>query len=395
MEKSDSSDSDNYFDTLEISSMDKVSCIKCNLEVTDRHTGAIECDICMKYLHKNCFGTKREYDSAVKEEFWICSDDCWNVLPVDKNVFHKGKEINDEGMKAVYDMMKGVVLSGARQSIRHTENYHKLSNRVNVIESNVEDINQKIESDLCKTNAEIKKVDERAKKEIKDLKLQIDQLTNERNSRTLVVLGLNFAKIGNVTQLVQKYFTEINIDIQPLKCFAIRSKNPSQSSTNNANYDPIIIEFPSLIDKEKFAKSVKQFRLSDSGTNIYIREYLSSKNQELLAETKVALKIYYEYIWCRMGRIYVKRDSNVTGCDNENPIYIKDSNSIKSCLEKRIKEVDHLFTKTKNELGEIFQSIFLSEGRVYVSNLPIRESTSRNSKLVKRAEDIQDILESQ
>lgn len=221
-----------YSDALEFK-MDKATCMKCNLDVTDKHKGAIECNICLKYLHKNCFATKKDHETASKDEFWICSDDCWNVLPVDKNVFRKGIEIKDDGIKAVYDMMKGVVLSGARQSILHTQNYNTLSERIDVVESNVEEINEKIELSSSEINNYVHEIDKRTNKEIDDLKNQIDRLTDERNSRTLVVFGLNVAKVGNVTNIVQNFLLKMEIDVQLSKCFSIKSKKTSLSSSNN------------------------------------------------------------------------------------------------------------------------------------------------------------------
>lgn len=389
---SSESGSDNFFDTT-MSELAEFPCTKCGLEVTDKHKSAIMCDICQNFQHKNCFSTRREYDMAVKDELWICTDSCLGELPVEKEVITSQKNITEPGALALFKMMKGVIVSGARNNHLHKQDYSKLTTRVEKLEKNVNDFEEKVEGQFLESKQKVDKLSDKTAKEVKELQKQLERLTDEKNSRTAILIGPKITEGGNFSRNLSGYFLKFGIQVNFIKSFVIKKRAtvqnnpPSVGSRPIATSSPILVEFRSLEEKVFFCEDIKRVKNANNREmNVQVREFLSAKKQELLAEAKLALRDYFEYIWPKNGRIYVKKNSEVTGI-RENPILITDSDMINHLVRESEMAAEQLFMIVERELRVVFKNIFLANGKVFVSNSP--EENVRDAKWIKNLEDLQ------
>lgn len=160
-------------------------------------------------------------------------------------------------------------------------------------------------------------------KENSELRLSVDGLEGrlrhlEQHARrqNIEIDGIPETSGENIDKIVQDVAAAIGVEFRGDTVVAAHRV----PSFNKNRIKPIIVRFTNYDERDRWISGFRTVRpLPASSVNasfkssskVYINEHLTPENKSLLSKVKdVAKNKNYKYVWCRNGKMFVRKDSN-------------------------------------------------------------------------------------
>lgn len=191
--------------------------------------------------------------------------------------------------------------------------------------------NKKVIKEISRDIGDLKVKVSKLEKENHELRLEINFIQQVNLNNSLVVYGV--PKSNNIDDISIVQRIAAKLDIQVLRqdiseTFRLRVKS-------GEDHPPLVVKFvrrsqrTELIEKKK-KKNLKtsDIDLEGDSKRIFLNEYLSKNNTELLKYAKTLKEHNYKYIWPSGGRILAKKK------EGDKPIIIPDRAKVDELLGK-------------------------------------------------------------
>lgn len=159
------------------------------------------------------------------------------------------------------------------------------------------------------------------REDVKELKSTVAFLNNIRVQNDCIINGLNIEPekkpvevVMNIAQKVGAKISECEID----DAYFIRRKNNTNSS--------VVVKFKNKSSKMSLLKEKKKLRECEDTKSVYVNDFLSKENIELLKHAKSLKSVGYKFIYAQGGYIYAKKEVHLR------PMRIRSMDDVDSLL---------------------------------------------------------------
>lgn len=309
-------------------------CFKCNKIVTKKTPG-LECSRCNKVVHAiaECANLANKQIQALRSTpglEWSCSD-CLSHTPRHSSFFipdddeeigspAKAAGSQGTGSNVIVDMKKLLRdISGEMEKLLKKE-MEPLQHSLTFISDQLTDTIEK----LAEHTDKIKKLENQnvlLQNQNKGLELRVAVL-EQRSQDTDQKLLSNSLEISGVPAIPEQ--TPASIADKVASKLNIKSKDIQSARRLPGRQDKtggILVELRNQIDRDQWILAAKQHEIKVGDLNmqtpieaadsrIFIREALTINMKTLLFNAKQRMRDAFKYIWCKDGRILVRKTDN-------------------------------------------------------------------------------------
>lgn len=172
---------------------------------------------------------------------------------------------------------------------------------------NIEQNNGKLLSSLTEDVKDLKEKVATLEKENTELREEIEFIKQVNLSNSIVIYGIPIQKKVPDITLVQKVASKLGLTLS--ETFRLGTKTSASSST-----PPLVVRFVRISARTSFisAKNRKNLKTTDIGLQgeskrIFINEYLTRNNHDLLRYAKQLKEHDYKYVWPAGGKVFVRK----------------------------------------------------------------------------------------
>lgn len=177
---------------------------------------------------------------------------------------------------------------------------------------NIEQNNGKLLSSLTEDVKDLKEKVATLEKENTELREEIEFIKQVNLSNSIVIYGIPIQKKVPDITLVQKVASKLGLTFEESdvsETFRLGTKTSASSST-----PPLVVRFVRISARTSFisAKNRKNLKTTDIGLHgeskrIFINEYLTRNNHDLLRYAKQLKEHDYKYVWPAGGKVFVRK----------------------------------------------------------------------------------------
>lgn len=305
-------------------------CPICSKNITKRYPG-LECGRCEKIVHAStsCAGISSKQLTALQASNnleWTCGDCSRNMskggsfIVPDEDVENQDDDSeNTHNSNAMLLEVKKLI-KDVRFEIRKTikeemasmqesceflsEQYETLKERVNKNDDTIKNLERK-NTDLSNKNSNLNL-------RIAALEQRIQEAEHRTLSNFLEIAGIPKMDKENTEQLVKSVAVKLDMSVTEVES---SRRGPGRGDAHGT----IIVELRTKATRNRWVSAAKgsEVTVADvlpstpkehSNDRIFIREALAPQMKNLLWQTKQQLRDSYKYIWCRDGKVLLKKD---------------------------------------------------------------------------------------
>lgn len=197
----------------------------------------------------------------------------------------------------------------------------------------IEQSNEKWLGSLTDDVKDLKKKVATLEKENSELREEIEFVKQVNLSNSVVIYGVPKKKDTSDTSLVEAIAKKLDLNITESdlsETFRLGVKNSANSST-----PPLVVKFVRNSVRTSFisAKNKKNLKTTDIGLQgeskrIYLNEYLTRNNNDLLKYAKQLKEKDFKYVWPAGGKVFAKKQ------EGDKAIVIRNKLMVDELLEK-------------------------------------------------------------
>lgn len=304
--------------------LNKNICDVCKVNEIDVNQ-LIFCEYCFSSGHFKCRNISGKAVQRMKQNTYFCSIDCSDkyirIIDMQKQKTSISRELGDELRTSV-----ATELNSVKENVRSI---------TSAIESNQDFLSAKFDEILFNFK-NLKQENLLLKQEIEKLKMlhstlsttaykiesDLDKPAKAAVSNHAVVLGIPYKPKENITKIVNKMFSEVNVEPSPESILSIERMHVMEKSS--CSLIPVRVTFKDEVTKENVLRKAKVIKnisstkidpsltLHGKATKICIRHELSPLSVDLLKEVrKYKQSLNLKYIWAgKNGAIFVRKSAN-------------------------------------------------------------------------------------
>lgn len=305
-------------------------CAKCNKNITKKVPG-LECSRCDKIVHADpgCSKLSNKQLNTLKNSTgieWSCEECLKNVSRRSSFVIPEDDGEDDESesgtagnaptintRKLVQDISRELKKT-FREEIGSLEaSLEFLSDQITTMDHSIKKQDSKIKS-LENKNLELQNKNRNLELRMSALEQGMNTFEQKTLSTTLEVAGLPILPPAEVDKALGTIVSKLNMDGSDIL-------NSRRLPGTKEKPGPIQVELKSLEARRQWVAAGKEKRLTvgllipdapkeKADSRVFIREALTKNLKTLLYTTKTQLKSSFQFIWCKDGKICVRKSSD-------------------------------------------------------------------------------------
>lgn len=277
----------------------KLICAQCKTQILEDED-SMQCDVCEKTLHNQCTKLdKKQIDTltanlSLEYKCFLCSPT--KSTSVERDLGEIKTKLNQ--------------LDEIKETIKF------MSTQYDTILKGVAKNTKKIEK-LEKENNELKS-------EVRNLKLSVKFLNDNRVRNDCIINGIKTNEYENAIDVVMDLAKKTGANISK------QEVEEAYFLNNNATKKSVVVKFVNNKSKKTLMSEKSKLREIEDFKSVYINDFLSRETVQLLTYAKALKSVGYKYIFPKGGNVCAKRDTS------SKQIYIKSMEHVDNILCKTV-----------------------------------------------------------
>lgn len=299
-------------------------CSTCNKNITKKCPG-IECSRCEKCVHAttDCAKISNKQLSALRSTNgleWSCENCLSNMskrssffIPEEDSDTDEVKSVNIDVKKLLHDITIEMRKTIKEELETFQDSLEFIGEQVSRIEETIKNQNTKIKH-LEHKNMELLNHNKNLDIRLSAMEQRLQEMDQKLLSNVLEIAGIPKTQDENVKDLVQSVASKLNADTKD-----VHEIRRITGRTEKSSY--IMVEMNTKVSRDKWLQEAKTrtIQVKDITTNtppesasarVYVREALTHSMKALLYNAKQKLRGSFQFVWCKAGKIFAKKDEN-------------------------------------------------------------------------------------
>lgn len=294
-------------------------CDMCDKNITKRAVG-LKCMQCDKVVHAttDCAGLTSKQLTAIRASDnigWTC-DDCQKIspprksfiIPDDEETEHRGNKNISHGVdikKILRDMAIDIENSIKKELADFQESLTYCCDKIDTYEIEVKSLQTKVK-EVEKKNVRLENQNKHLENEIGALKQRFNEQEQKQLANQVEITGMACDENENGLNIAVKIANMLNLKKDRITA-AIRIP-----PKNDKDHERLMVTLmdeetaSSWIEKSRYSRGTSE-KNTASEQNIIVRRALTPYFKTLLWKAKSELKDDYRFIWCKQGKVFVRK----------------------------------------------------------------------------------------
>ncbi|KAJ0179765.1 hypothetical protein K1T71_004356 [Dendrolimus kikuchii] len=318
-------------------------CKSCNKVVTKK-TPELECKRCGGTVHANtvCTELSNKQINLLKSADnleWTCND-CKQKSPFRKSSFtapeDETEDDDDTGSNKEDNLaintskllshISAEIEKSLKRELRETnQSLQFLSDKVDDYLELMETFKEKIK-DLENKNCELMNKNKNLNTKIEALEQRINEIQQKQLAKQIEVAGIPMCEGENLKDIAKNLASKLNMKVDDIKM-------ATRIYTKKGKQETILLKMKEELSAANWIGAARSKSLiasdvapaieaSKSSNKLFVRPALTQHSKNLLWKSEQALKDSYKYIWCKNGKVLVRKseDSKILTLRSENDI---------------------------------------------------------------------------
>lgn len=304
-------------------------CSKCNKNITKTKPG-LTCSRCNKIVHADtsCVKLSNKQLHTLRNSSgieWSC-DDCLKNLSRrssylipdedEENMSEDGSVVNVTTLdtkKLIKDISRELKKTFREELVNLENTLEFLGDKMTELEQSIKN-QESIIKKLENKNEDLANRNKHLELRVAVMEQGMRVFEQKSLSNSLEIAGLPDVAPKDVAEVVKKVALKLDLNENDVQ-------NIQKTSGTKDKPGPILLEMKTSSAYKQWVEASKNKCLTVGavlqdaardkvGNRIYVREALTKHNKTLLYNAKMKLNKSYQYIWCKDGKVFVRKDSD-------------------------------------------------------------------------------------